>query len=40
MHVLLPLSLYRETGAENEDNEGVLEVIRGLKNCELIIMLK
>lgn len=40
VHVLLPLSLYRETGAENEDNEGILEVIRGLKNCELIIMLK
>jgi phosphoesterase RecJ-like protein len=38
--VLLPLSIYHETGASNEDNEGILEVIRGLKNCELIIMLR
>ncbi|MCK5095720.1 MAG: bifunctional oligoribonuclease/PAP phosphatase NrnA [Spirochaetes bacterium] len=39
-HVLLPLSVYRETGATKEDNEGILEVIRGFKNVELIIMLR
>jgi len=38
--VLLPMSVYGETGASNEDNEGILEVIRGLKNCRLIIMLR
>jgi phosphoesterase RecJ-like protein len=39
-HVLLPLSVYQEIGAVKEDNEGILEVIRGLKNIELIIMLR
>jgi phosphoesterase RecJ-like protein len=38
--VLLPMWVYEETGANNEDNEGILEVIRGLKNCRLIIMLR
>jgi phosphoesterase RecJ-like protein len=38
--VLLPLSVYKETGANAEDNEGILEVIRGLKHCELIVMLR
>jgi phosphoesterase RecJ-like protein len=39
-HVLLPISIYQKIGAENEDNEGILEVIRGLKNIELVIMLR
>jgi len=40
VHVILPLSVYRETGADNEDNEGIIEVIRGVKDCKLIIMLR
>jgi phosphoesterase RecJ-like protein len=40
VHVLLPLSVYQEIGAVKEDNEGILEVIRGLKNIELVIMLR
>jgi len=40
VHVLLPLSVYKEIGAVKEDNEGILEVIRGLKNIELVIMLR
>jgi phosphoesterase RecJ-like protein len=38
--VLLPLSVYSDTGALEEDNEGILEVIRGLKGIELIILLR
>ncbi|MBN2323907.1 MAG: bifunctional oligoribonuclease/PAP phosphatase NrnA [Spirochaetes bacterium] len=38
--VLLPLKLYRESGAVEEDNEGILEVIRGLGGIELIILLR
>ncbi len=40
VYVLLPMSVYRETGAIEEDNEGILEVIRGLRNLELIILLR
>jgi phosphoesterase RecJ-like protein len=40
VHVALPLSVYTETGADNEDNEGIIEVIRGVKDCKLIIMLR
>ena len=40
VHLLLPLSVYQEIGAVKEDNEGILEVIRGLKNIELVIMLR
>jgi phosphoesterase RecJ-like protein len=38
--VLLPLSVYKDTGAESEDSEGILEVIRGLEGIELIILLR
>ncbi|UCB45490.1 MAG: bifunctional oligoribonuclease/PAP phosphatase NrnA [Spirochaetota bacterium] len=38
--VLLPLSVYSDTGAVEEDTEGILEVIRGLKGLELIILLR
>ncbi len=40
VYVILPLTVYKKTGAGEEDNEGILEVIRGLRNCELIIMLR
>lgn len=40
VHTSLPLSVYRETGALEEDNEGILEVIKGLKNVELILLLR
>jgi len=40
VHVLLSLSVYQEIGAVKEDNEGILEVIRGLKNIDLVIMLR
>ncbi len=40
VYVILPFTVYQETGAGHEDNEGILEVIRGLRNCELIIMLR
>ncbi|RKY02194.1 MAG: hypothetical protein DRP54_02285 [Spirochaetes bacterium] len=39
-YVLLPESVYVETGALEEDNEGLLEVLRGLKNVEIIILLR
>jgi phosphoesterase RecJ-like protein len=39
-YVLLPTSVYRETGALEEDNEGILEVLRGMKEIELIILLR
>jgi len=38
--VLLPQWVYRETGAIEDDNEGILEVIRGLRDMELIILLR
>jgi phosphoesterase RecJ-like protein len=38
--VLLPLAVYLETKAIEEDNEGILEVIRGLGGIELIILLR
>ena len=40
VYLILPLSVYQETGATEEDNEGILEVIRSLRNMELIIMLR
>jgi phosphoesterase RecJ-like protein len=39
-YVLLPTSVYRRTGAVEEDNEGILEVLRGMSGIELIIMLR
>jgi phosphoesterase RecJ-like protein len=39
-YVLLPASVYRRTGATEEDNEGILEVLRGMSGIELIIMLR
>ncbi len=40
VHISLPAPIYRETGADEEDNEGILEVVRGLKNVELIILIR
>lgn len=40
VYVLLPASVYRETEALEEDNEGILEVIRGMRKVELIILLR
>ncbi len=40
VHISLPSSVYRETGADEEDNEGILEVVRGFKNIELIILIR
>ena len=40
VYVILPLAVYKKTGAGEDDNEGILEVVRGLRNCELIIMLR
>jgi phosphoesterase RecJ-like protein len=36
----LPLEVYRNVGAQEEDNEGIIEVIKGLKNIELVIFLR
>jgi phosphoesterase RecJ-like protein len=38
--LLIPLSVYRNVGAQEEDNEGIIEVIKGLKKIELIIFLR
>jgi phosphoesterase RecJ-like protein len=38
--LIIPLSLYRKIGAKEEDNEGILEVIKGLRDVELIIFLR
>jgi phosphoesterase RecJ-like protein len=38
--LIIPLSVYTEIGAKEEDNEGILEVIKGLKNVDLIIFLR
>jgi phosphoesterase RecJ-like protein len=40
VYLIIPLSVYRDVGACEEDNEGVLEVIKGLKNVDLIIFLR
>ena len=40
VYVIVPLTIYKEIGATEEDNEGILEVIRSLKNLELIILLR
>jgi len=39
-YTILPRSVYVETGAGDEDNEGILEVMRGLKNVQLIILIR
>lgn len=38
--LIIPLSVYTEIGAKEEDNEGILEVIKGLKDVDLIIFLR
>lgn len=38
--LIIPLSVYRKVGAREEDNEGILEVIKGLKDVDLIIFLR
>jgi phosphoesterase RecJ-like protein len=38
--LIIPLSVYSEIGAKEEDNEGILEVIKGLKDVDLIIFLR
>ena len=38
--LIIPLDLYSEIGAKEEDNEGILEVIKGLKDVSLIIFLR
>jgi len=38
--LIIPLSVYRDVGAREEDNEGIIEVIKGLKNVDLIIFLR
>jgi phosphoesterase RecJ-like protein len=39
-YLMIPLSVYMRIGAKEEDNEGILEVIKGLKNVDLIIFLR
>ena len=39
-YLIIPLHLYTEIGAKEEDNEGILEVIKGLKDVDLIIFLR
>ena len=39
-YLIIPLHLYTEIGAKEEDNEGILEVIKGLKEVDLIIFLR
>ncbi len=38
--LIIPLSVYTEIGANEEDNEGILEVLKGLKDVDLIIFLR
>ena len=38
--MILPTRIYQETGALEDDTEGILEVIRGLGDMELIILLR
>ena len=40
VYVSMPLSIYKEIGATEEDNEGILEVIQSLKEVELIVLLR
>jgi phosphoesterase RecJ-like protein len=40
VYCMLPGSVFKETGADEEDNEGILEVVRGLQNVELIIFVR
>jgi len=40
VYIVLPGSVYQETGANEEDNEGILEIVKGLKGIELIILLR
>ncbi len=40
VYVIMPISVYKEIGATEEDNEGILEVIRSLRGLELIILLR
>jgi len=39
-YTILPRSVYEETGAGEEDNEGILEVMRGLKDVQIIILIR
>ena len=39
-YLIIPLNLYDEIGAKEEDNEGILEVVKGLKDVDLIIFLR
>jgi len=40
VYVTMPLPIYKKIGTSEEDNEGILEVIRSLKGVELIILLR
>ncbi len=40
VYIVLPEAVYRKTGAGEEDNEGLLEAVRGLRDVELIILLR
>lgn len=40
VYVMLPMSAYKDAGAVKEDDEGIIDVLRGLKNVELIILIK
>lgn len=40
LYVILPRDVYNQTGARDEDNEGILEILKGLRKIELIIMLR
>jgi phosphoesterase RecJ-like protein len=38
--LIIPLGVYQRVGARDEDNEGILEVLKGLKETDLIIFLR
>ena len=40
VYLIVPLYIYSEIGAREEDNEGILEVIKGLRDIDLIIFLR
>lgn len=40
VYIILPYSVYRETDAREEDTEGIIEGLYGLRNVELIIMIR
>ena len=40
VYVIMPVQVYKEIGATEEDNEGILEVIRSMRNLELIVLLR